>query len=34
MSETDIKNIKKLSKEKDLFDILGSSVANSIEGYL
>jgi DNA replication licensing factor MCM3 len=33
MSETDIKNIKKMSKEKDLFDILGASVANSIEGH-
>lgn len=34
MSETDIKNIKKLAKEKELFDILGASIANSIEGYL
>lgn len=33
MSDTDIKNIKKLSKEKDLFDILGGSVASSIEGH-
>jgi DNA replication licensing factor MCM3 len=33
MSESDIKNIKKLSKEKDLFDILGGSIASSIEGH-
>lgn len=33
MSENDIKNIKKLSKEKELFEILGASVASSIEGH-
>ena len=32
MSEMDIKNIKRMSKEKDLFDTLAQSVANSIEG--
>lgn len=32
MSETDIKNIKKLAKDRDLFDILANSVAPSIEG--
>lgn len=32
LNETDIKNIKKLSKEKDLFNILGGSVASTIEG--
>lgn len=32
MSETDIKNIRKLAKDKDVFDILSSSVASSIEG--
>jgi DNA replication licensing factor MCM3 len=32
LSETDIRNIKKLAKEKELFHILGSSVAPSIEG--
>lgn len=32
MSEADIKNIKKISKDKDLFDILANSVAPSIEG--
>ncbi len=32
MSEGDIKNIKKLAKDKDLFDILGNSVGPSIEG--
>jgi DNA replication licensing factor MCM3 len=34
MSESDIKNIKALSKDKDLFNILGQSVAPSIEGSL
>lgn len=34
MSEQDIKNIKKIAQNKDLFDILGSSVAPSIEGHL
>ena len=33
LNETDIKNIKRLSKEKELFDILGNSVASSIEGH-
>ncbi len=33
MSETDIKNIKKLAKEDDLFNILGKSVASTIEGH-
>lgn len=32
MSENDIKNIRKLSKEKDLFDMLANSIAPSIEG--
>lgn len=32
LNETDIKNIKKIAKEKELFDILGGSVASSIEG--
>ena len=32
LSETDIRNIKKLAKEKELFNILGNSVAPSIEG--
>ena len=34
MSEQDIKNIRKLAKEKDVFDVLGNSVAPSIEGNL
>lgn len=33
MNEMDIKNIKKISKEKELFDILGNSIASSIEGH-
>ena len=33
MNEGDIKNIKKVSKDKDLFEVLGNSIANSIEGY-
>lgn len=32
LNETDIKNIKKISKEKDVFSILGNSIASSIEG--
>ena len=32
MNDQDIKNIKKLAKEKDLFDILAASIAPSIEG--
>lgn len=34
MSETDIKNIRKLAKDKDIFSILGESIAPSIEGSL
>ena len=34
MSEQDIKNVKKLAKDKDVFNILGESVAPSIEGHL
>lgn len=34
LNETDIKNIKKLAKDRDLFDVLGHSVAPSIEGNL
>ena len=34
MSEQDIKNIKKLAKDKDIFGILGESIAPSIEGAL
>jgi DNA replication licensing factor MCM3 len=34
MSEQDIKNIKKISKEEKLFDILGSSIGSTIEGHL
>lgn len=34
LNEQDIKNIKKISKEKELFDVLGNSIANSIEGNL
>ena len=33
LSEQDIKNIRKLSKEEDVFDVLGASVAPTIEGY-
>ena len=33
MSEQDIKNIRKLAKEEDVFDVLGSSVAPTIEGH-
>ena len=32
MSETDIKNIRKLAKDEKVFDTLASSVAASIEG--
>ena len=32
MSEQDIKNIRKLAKDKDVFEILGQSVGSSIEG--
>lgn len=34
MNDQDIKNIKKISKEKELFDLLGNSVASTIEGHL
>lgn len=34
LSEQDIKNIKKLAKDKDAFNILGESIAPSIEGHL
>ena len=34
MTENDIKNIKKLAKEKDLFNMMGHSVASTIEGNL
>jgi len=34
MSEQDIKNIRKLAKNKDVFNILGESIAPSIEGSL
>ena len=32
MSESDIKNIRKIAKEKDIFDIFANSIAPSIEG--
>jgi DNA replication licensing factor MCM3 len=34
MSEQDIKQIRKLAKDDDVFNILGESVAPSIEGHL
>ena len=34
LGELDIKNIRKLSKDKDVFNILGESIAPSIEGSL
>ena len=34
LSEQDLKNIRKLAKDKDVFNILGESVAPSIEGCL
>ena len=34
LSEQDIKHIKKLARDKDVFAILGESVAPSIEGHL
>ena len=34
LSEQDIKHIKKLARDKDVFSILGESVAPSIEGHL
>jgi len=33
LSEQDIKNIRKLAKESDVFDVLGASVAPTIHGY-
>lgn len=33
LSEQDIKNIRKLAKEADVFDVLGASVAPTIHGY-
>jgi DNA replication licensing factor MCM3 len=32
LSESDIKNIKKIGKDKEVFDLLGRSVAPTIEG--
>lgn len=32
LTDTDIKNIKKIAKDKDLFNIMGSSVASTIHG--
>ena len=34
LSEADLKAIKKLAKDKDVFNILGESIAPSIEGHL
>ena len=34
LSEADLKNIKKLAKDKDVFNVLGESIAPSIEGHL
>ena len=34
LNETDIKNIRKIAKEEKLFDVLGNSVASTIEGNL
>jgi DNA replication licensing factor MCM3 len=34
MNEMDIRNIRKLSKEEKVFDILGGSIGSSIEGHL
>ena len=34
LNEADIKNIRKISKEENLFDLLGYSVASTIEGNL
>ena len=34
LTEQDLKNIKKLSKEEDIFNILGNSIASTIEGML
>jgi DNA replication licensing factor MCM3 len=32
LSESDIKNIKKIGKDKEVFDLLGRSIAPTIEG--
>lgn len=34
MSEKDLKKIRLLAKEKDIFNVLGESIAPSIEGHL
>lgn len=34
LNETDIKNIRKIAKDEKLFDVLGNSVASTIEGNL
>lgn len=34
LNETDIKNIRKIAKETNVFDMLGNSVASTIEGHL
>ena len=34
LNETDVKNIRKIAKEEKLFDLLGNSVASTIEGNL
>lgn len=34
LSEQDIRAIRKLSQERDVFNILGESIAPSIEGHL
>jgi DNA replication licensing factor MCM3 len=34
LTEMDIKNIKKIAKEENVFEILGNSIASSIEGML
>lgn len=33
LSEQDLKNIKKMAKDKEVFDILANSVGSSIEGH-
>jgi DNA replicative helicase MCM subunit Mcm2 (Cdc46/Mcm family) len=34
LNEADIRNIRKIAKEENLFDLLGNSVASTIEGNL
>jgi len=34
LNETDIKNIRKIAKEENVFEVLGNSVASTIEGNL